>query len=69
MELSLAAELLFIAALGVAFAYVLWTRKPMRRQLQSDQTVGLLRSLMQDRWGSTRYPIRQVRGRDRRHCR
>ena len=65
MELSLVAKLLFIAALGVAFAYVLWTRKPMGQQLQNGQAGGLLRSLIRDRWGRLRYLIRPAGSRDR----
>ena len=66
MDLSLAAGLLLIAALGIAFAYVLWTRKPMGRQIQNGQAGGLLRNLIRDRWGRLRYLIHQARSRDRR---
>ena len=67
MDFSLAAVLLFIAVFGVAFAYALWTRKLIGRQLQSEQALGLLRSLFRDRWGRLRVLVRRVGGQGRRH--
>ena len=66
MDFSLAAVLLFIAVVGAVFAFALWTRKLTGQQLQSDQALGLLRSLYRDRWGRLRFLIRRVRGRARR---
>ena len=66
MDFSPAAVLCFIAVIGAVFAYALWTRKLTGQQLQSDQALGLLRSLYRDRWGRLRFLIRRVRGRARR---
>ena len=67
MDFSPAVVLFFIAVVGAVFACALWTRKLMGQQLQSDQALGLLRSLYRDRWGRLRLLIRRARGRAQRH--